>query len=101
MPATPLDLRIDDICPGIEMLKMDGFDDCVVGVINRFGAEPILCYDQTKVINTLMRRDGMERDEAEEFFAFNQIGAWMGELTPCFLTRFNPIIKPKPRKRKS
>jgi hypothetical protein len=24
-------------------------------------------------------------EEAEEWFSYNQIGAWVGSLTPCFL----------------
>jgi hypothetical protein len=28
----------------------------------------------------------MNEEEAEEFFYFNQLGAWMGNLTPCFVT---------------
>jgi hypothetical protein len=30
--------------------------------------------------------DGMEEEEAIEFFYFNQAGAWVGETTPCFIT---------------
>ena len=68
----------------IDVLKMDGFDDCAVGICTRFGQEPILIYDQKKVISQLMR-DGMTEEEAYEFHDFNQIGAWMGEKTPAFL----------------
>ena len=28
----------------------------------------------------------MTTDEAEEYFEFNVIGSYVGELTPCFLT---------------
>jgi len=28
----------------------------------------------------------MSGEEAEEYFQFNQLGAWFGELTPCFIT---------------
>ena len=28
----------------------------------------------------------MTEEDAEEFFSFNQIGAWWGETTPCFIT---------------
>jgi hypothetical protein len=31
-------------------------------------------------------KEGMDYEEAEEFFEFNQIGAWLGESTPCFIT---------------
>jgi len=68
-----------------ELLIMDGYDDCIVGVVERFGQNPIVCYDREKVICRL-ELDGMDRDEAEEFFQFNQIGAWMGDSTPCFLS---------------
>ena len=27
----------------------------------------------------------MSEEEAYEYFEFNQMGAWMGEGTPCFL----------------
>lgn len=65
-------------------MLMDGFDDCFVGVVERFGQEPIACYDREKVLAQLMG-DGMDQDEAEEYFQFNQIGAWIGPKTPCFL----------------
>lgn len=67
------------------VLLMDGFDDCLVGVVERIGEPAIACYDRAKVIERNIR-DGMDREEAEEFFEYNQIGAWMGEGTPCYLT---------------
>jgi len=70
---------------GDDILLMDGFDDCVVGVVEQFGRPPIVCYDRDKLIRQMVD-DGMTEEEAEEFFEFNQIGAWVGERTPCFLT---------------
>jgi hypothetical protein len=68
------------------LIKMDGYDDCVVGVVEQYGRPPILCYDKDKVIARLVEQ-GMENDEeALEFWAFNQLGAWVGEYTPCFVT---------------
>jgi len=72
-----------------DLLLMDGYDDCIVGVVEQYGRPPIVCYSKPMVIAKLMK-DGMDEDEAEEFFEFNQIGAWMGDNTPCFL---NPRIK--------
>lgn len=81
------------------LLKMDGFDDCVVGICERYGMDSVLAYDRAKVIDTLVTRDGMTRDEAEEFFEYNQIGAWMGEKTPVFVTLFKQNKEtPCPRK---
>jgi hypothetical protein len=68
-----------------DMLTMDGYDDCIAGIVERFGQEPIVCYDIAKVIRQL-GADGLDEDEAVEFFYYNQIGAWMGEGTPCFIT---------------
>ena len=70
-----------------ELVTMDGYDHCIVGIIERFDQPALICYDKEKVLLEL-QRDGMNEDEALEFFNFNQIGAWMGEYTPCFLTFF-------------
>jgi hypothetical protein len=65
---------------------MDGFDDCIVGIVERCTMAPIVCYDRERVIAALMR-DGMTWEEAEEYFEFNQMGAWVGDSTPCFLIK--------------
>lgn len=77
------------------MLKMDGFDDCVVGICERFGMEAVLAYDRDRVIEKLVA-DGMTQEEAEEFFEYNQIGAWMGDRTPVFVTLFKSIKEKTP-----
>jgi len=71
-----------------DLLVMDGYDDCIIGVVERCGQEPIVCYDKGKVIKQLESND-MTTEEAEEFFYCNQIGAWMGDTTPCFLSTNN------------
>ena len=76
-----LETHPDDIN---ELLFMDGYDDCITGIMMRFNLPPIVCYDKNKVIQQLMR-DGMAVEEAEEWFSFNQIVGWLGERTPCFL----------------
>jgi hypothetical protein len=68
-----------------DALIMGGYDDCIIGICNRFGQEPIVAYDYDKVIAKL-EKDGMSREEAIEWFQFNQIGAWAGKTTPCFIT---------------
>lgn len=68
-----------------ELLIMDGYDDCIVGIVERPGQDPIVCYDKKKILNNL-KKGGMNEEEAEEFFYFNQLGAWMGNSTPCFIT---------------
>ena len=63
---------------------MDGFDDCIIGICSRFGQSDIVAYDLKKVIEKLMA-DGMTEEQAYEYYEFNQLGAGMGDLTPCFI----------------
>ena len=73
-----------------DALIMDGFDDCILGILERFGIdEPIVVYDREKVIAKLMDNDGMTHEEALEFYYFNQVGAWVGEKTPAFLIKMS------------
>ncbi len=72
--------------PDIELLTMDGFDDCIIGVCEMIACNPIIAYDMEKVILKNMS-NGMSREEAEEFFQYNQIGAFMGDTTPCFINK--------------
>jgi hypothetical protein len=67
-----------------KMLRMDGYDDCCIGVMERFGMNAIFCYDVNKIIQR-HKDDGMSEEEAWEYFEFNQLGAWVGDGTPCFL----------------
>ena len=77
-----LDLLVEK--HGEDMMTMDGYDDCIAGVVIRFGQEPIVCYDLEKVMAQL-EKEGMTREEAEEWWEYNQVGAWVGPRTPCFL----------------
>ena len=70
------------------MMIMDGFDDCIAGVVHRYGQPTIICYDKEKVLEQVMD-DGMTDEEAVEYFEYNQIGAWVGEQTPCFISPFD------------
>ena len=69
-----------------DLLKADGFDEAIIGVVQRMGIQAI-CYDEDKVLEILMERDGMTLIEAMEYFDFNIAGAWVGESTPFFLQR--------------
>lgn len=65
------------------LLVMDGFDDCIIGVGQRF-TDCFVIYDFKKVIEKLMS-DGMTEEEAEEYHQYNQVGAWIGPRTPVFV----------------
>ena len=73
---------------GVEnALVMDGYDDCVIGVLERFGMEPIVLYDKAKVIDKLIENGCDDYEGANEFYEFNQLGGWHGDKTPGFLIR--------------
>lgn len=69
-----------------EALLADGFEAALIGYVEQYGRPPIALYDRSKCIEILKTRDKMTHDEAEEFFEFNTIGAYMGEATPAFAT---------------
>ncbi len=69
---------------GLELICADGFDDCIVGIAQQFNKDFVI-YDREKVLAKLMT-DGMSREEAEEYFEFNIVGAYVGESTPAFIT---------------
>ena len=74
------------------ILTADGFDDALVGVVEKFGQPAIACYDKSKCIEILAK--DMSYEDAIEYFYFNVIGSYVGEYTPCFLNM--PDIKKPP-----
>ncbi len=70
------------------ILLADGYEDAFVGVSETFGSIPKACYDTDKCLNILINRDGMEPEEAAEFFNYNTLGAYVGVYTPVFVKSF-------------
>lgn len=66
-------------------LTADGFEDAIIGIGERCSQPILVVYDIARCIEILMARDGMSYDDAFEFFEFNTLGAWMGEMTPLFV----------------
>jgi len=71
-----------------DALFADGFEEALIGVCYRFGTNPLATYNKEKIFEILMR-DGMNYDEAVEYFEYNIIGSWVGENTPVFLDILN------------
>lgn len=68
------------------LLKLDGFDDCYLGVGESYGEQPALIYDYEKIMDKL-KQDGMSEEEAVEYYDFNILGSYVGEKMPVFLSR--------------
>lgn len=58
-----------------EALLADGLDDALIGAGEHFGSGTRAVYDREKVIDILVKRDGMTADEANEHFEFNILGS--------------------------
>ncbi len=71
------------------LLFADGYDDAILGVAELNGAASVV-YDTAKVMQILCDRDGMTRADAEEFFAYNVVGAFLGVASPIFLQKIRP-----------
>jgi hypothetical protein len=69
-----------------DMLFADGFEDALIGYIERAGSSSVALYDTVKCLQILMTDHGMTEEEAEEYFYYNVVGAYMGENTPAFAT---------------
>jgi len=70
-----------------EALLIDGFDSAIIGMAERINLGPVVAYDEEKIIDIFIPHDGMTYEEAQEFFDYTIIGAWMGEFTPIFITK--------------
>lgn len=61
------------------------YEEALIGVANRAGGmPPVAAYDYYTCIEILME-NGMEYDEAIEYFEFNTLSAWFGDETPLFV----------------
>lgn len=73
-----------------DVTLFDGFEGAILGIVERFGQEPVVLYDRLKCLAILQERDGMEYEEAAEFFDFNVAGCYAGETTPAFAVLWDP-----------
>ena len=67
-----------------EALYADGFEDAIIGVGRQFNMD-VVVYDEDKCLEILVLRDQMTPEEAEEFFEFNVVGAYVGDHTPIYV----------------
>ena len=79
---------MDTLNKELNMLKMVGFDHCIVGIMEQYGSPDKLAYDYDLVIKELIEQ-GMTIEDAQEFYEYNQLGAYMGPGSPCFLRKMS------------
>ena len=89
--------RLNDIRTSLAMLWGEEllfltepeYDDAIIGVVERAGSSPVIAYDTEKVLEVLER--SMSIEEAQEYFEYNILGAYLGEKTPVYITTSNSL----------
>jgi hypothetical protein len=61
------------------------YDEAIIGVMERAGGSPVIAYDTQKILDILER--SMPMEDAQEFFEYNILGAYMGDRTPVYITQ--------------
>lgn len=64
-----------------EAIIYNEYDEALIGIDSKGRAT----YDINKCIEILVKRDGMDYEEATEYFWFNTEGAHFGDMTPIFV----------------
>jgi hypothetical protein len=84
---------IDEYADGAVLL--DGLESAIVGIVEDFGSPGRkILYSKQIILDILQERDLMTYGEAEEFYDYNILGLYAGELTPVFLDlEITPIKK--------
>jgi len=89
--STPSRQALDDLADEHDepMLVADGFDEAIRGTAQVFlggGWRTLVTYDRALCIETLIKRDGMSEEDAEEYFEYNVQGAII-DGGPLFISR--------------
>jgi hypothetical protein len=82
--------KIEKLCEENDMnvLFADGFDEAIIGLGRCFSHYKVI-YDKEMVINILTK--DMTVEDAEEYFEFNIVGAYVGDETPVFLEKLDVL----------
>jgi hypothetical protein len=72
--------KILEIYDDASFMKADGFDNAIIGIDE---VDMRLIYSVSKCID-ILKKDGMNYEEAREFFDFNVSGSYVGEKTPIW-----------------
>lgn len=67
-----------------EVLLADGFEEAIIG---QCCVSFRVIYDVDKMVEILMSRDEMTSEDAMDYISYNCIGAYVGEMTPIYLSK--------------
>jgi hypothetical protein len=86
-----MEILLEDYAP--DAIILTDLDEAIIGVVESFGGGSRILYDKNKILDLLMERDGMTHSEAEEYYDFNIIGGYFGEMNPVFLDRTVKMVE--------
>lgn len=67
-------------------LVWNNCDEAIIGVVERCGGPPLVCYDYTLLVECFLD-DETDWDAAQEWVDYNIVGAYIDERTPMILYR--------------
>lgn len=73
-------------------LRMQGWDDCLMGVAFRCGKPDLFVYDATEIVKKLMETGDLTKEEAFSHFQKNIAHKWLGEGTPLMFAPMAPDV---------
>lgn len=70
-----------------DTIYLEGLDTCILG----FSSNNRAIYDVDKIVQLLMDRDGMSKEDAIEFFEYNILTIHLSGLSPILVEVQNGI----------
>jgi len=70
---------------------LTGLDKAIIGVASIAGANPVIVYDQGKIIEELMSINDWDMEEARDFFYYNIHSLYIGKDTPLIMESIDEL----------
>ena len=77
---------LNDRLPEGEAITWDDCDAAIIGVVERCGSPPLVCYDYDLLVQCFVDED-TDWEGAVEWVDFNIVAAYVGPGTPMILYR--------------
>ena len=75
------------------MITWDRLNDAIIGTGGRCGMEEVFVYSYDKILDILMKEDGMTEREAIDYIEYNIACLYIGELTPILVRSLDETEK--------
>ena len=83
---TPWGVRIPWVWGVMMLLKIEGYDDALLGIVNNNG-EQVYMYDYDLLKQMVMRRKNMSKENARLYLEKNVLDVFVGDGGPRFMIK--------------